>query len=646
MNFSIRFGIFLSIFLLGLNACVKREFDEPPTVDEVADLEVNTTIAELKAMHVFGQAARITDDLIIRGVVVSDDQAGNFFKVLILQDETAGIELQIDRVALHDDYPVGREVYVKLKDLFMGDNNGTIQIGAAIDAVNNNRVTRIPDNLRRLYLFRGKRNQDASPRLATINTLTSDRVSTLVKLEGLQFINADVGQTLADVTNQFSRNLTLEDCDGNRILLRTSGFADFAAFMAPGGNGSITAVYSVFGTDRQLFVRDENDIQFEGDRCGSGPIDGNLISIADLRELYTGSTMNLPADIKIRGVVISDLSNSNITSRNLVIQEPSGAGITIRFDSNNTFALGDELEINVSGAEISVFQGLLQLTNIPNNRANRIGSGVVQPRVRTIAEVLSEFSSLESTLVTINDVEISRATGSTFSGSCTLEDGTGSIVLFTQSYSAFADNPFPTGKLNLTGIVSIGGGQQTRQISIRNLNDLDGGNGGGGDDVTTINQNFNNVPDNAALNLPGWSNIAQVGSRVWLGRIFSGNGYVQATSFNSQDPVNVMWLITPEITIDQPKELEFQSAVNFWVHDAVEVLVSTNYTGNNLTTANWTPLTARLAGQGDTPQEFYSSGAIDLSAFTGKMHIAFKYTGNNSNSTTTFRVDNVVVRNK
>jgi len=645
MNFAFRISILFSVFLFGLNACVKREFDEPPIVDEVSDLEVNTTIAELKAMHTLGQASQITEDIIIRGVVVSNDQAGNFFKVLILQDETGGIDIQIDRVALHDDYPVGREVYVKCQGLFMGDNNGTIQLGASVDAANNNRVTRIPDNLRRLYLFRGRRNQDASPRPATINTLTSERISTLVRLDGIQFINADVGQTLADVVNQFSRNLTLEDCEGNRILIRTSGFAEFANFRAPEGKGSITAVYTVFGNDRQLFIRDVDDIQFNEDRCGSGPIGGDLISIAELRALYTGSTANLPNDIKIRGVVISDLSNSNITARNLVIQDPNGAGITIRFDSNNTFAMGDELEINVSGVEISVFQGLLQLNNVPNNRANRVGSAVVAPRVRTIAEIQADFTNLESTLVTINDVEISKTSGTTLSGSCILEDETGSIVLFTQTYSAFADNPFPTGRVNVTGIVSIGGAQQTRQISIRNLNDLDGGNGGGGE-VTAINQNFNNVTDNTTINFPGWSNIAQVGSRVWLGRVFSGNGYAQATSFNSQDPINVMWLITPEITIDQPKELEFKSAVNFWVHEAVEVLVATNYTGNNLSTANWTPIQARLAGQGDTPQEFISSGVVDLSAFTGKMHIAFKYTGNNSNNTTTFRIDDVVVRNK
>lgn len=645
MNFSSKITFLSAILLLGIFSCVKREFDEPPVIDEAADLEVTHTIAELKAAHVFGQAAQITDEIIIKGVVVSDDQAGNFFKVLIIQDATAGIEIQIDRVALQDDYPVGREVFVKAQGLFMGDNNGTIQLGASIDAVNNNRVTRIPDNLRQLYLFRGKRNQDVSPNVTNIESLGTNQISTLIQLNDVQFVGGDVGSTLGDAVNQFSRNLTIEDCEGNTILIRTSGFADFANFEAPSGNGSITAVFSVFGTDRQLFIRDLEDLQFNGDRCGTGPIGGELISIADVRQLYTGSTGTLPEGIKIKGVIISDRVNSNITSRNMVIQEPNGAGITVRFESSNSLALGDEVEINVSGVEISEFQGLLQLNNVPNNRANKVGTASITPEVLTIADIIAGFDALESTLVTINDVTITKSGGNTYSGSATLDDGTGSIVLFTQSYAAFADNTIPTGTVNLTGIVLKGGSQEAQQISIRNLNDIEGGGGGGGD-INNINETFTGVPNDIDLSLQGWSNIAEIGSRVWRGRIFQSNGYAQATSFNSQDPVNVMWLITPEITIDNPKELSFETAMNFWVHDAIEVFVATNYNGNNLSTADWTLLEARIATESDTPQEFIPSGSIDLSEYTGTIHIAFKYTGNNTNSTTTYRIDNVVVKDK
>lgn len=637
--------IFLATSLFTLS-CVKREFDEPPVVDEAADLEVNSTIAELKDNHTFGTAAQIEDDIIIKGVVVSNDEAGNFFKVLVIQDETAGIEIQIDRISLHDDYPIGREVFVKCQNLYMGDNNGTIQLGADVDAANNNRVTRIPDNLRRLYLFRGKRDQDASPSTETITSLNQSKISTLVQLENVQFVSSDVGETLADTDNQFSRNLTIEDCDGNNIIIRTSGFADFANTPAPEGNGSITAVYSVFGTDRQLFIRDIDDIQFSGDRCGAGPVDGDLIPIADLRDLFTGSTMAVPDNLKIRGIVISDLVGSNITSRNLVIQEPGGAGITVRFDNNNIFAMGDEIEINISGVELSEFQGLLQLNNVANNRANKIGTGQISPPTLTVNEILEDFDNLESTLVYLEDVSISKNNGNTFGGSCDVTDATGDILMFTQFYAAFADNTIPTDEVNMTAIVSRGGNMSARQLSIRNLNDIEGGGNGGGNGDNEINERFNSVQNNVDLNLSGWYNIAEIGSRVWRGRVFDDNGYAQATSFNSDDPVNVMWMITPEIELDEDKVLTFETAKAFWTHNALEVLVSENFNGNNVATATWVSIDARLAGENDPDHDFIPSGEIDLSSFSGTINIAFKYTGNNSNNTGTYRVDNVSVMNK
>src|SRR5690606_33230873 len=51
-----------------------------------------------------------------------------------IQDPTGGIELLLDQNNLYNDYPVGRKIYVKLKGLFKGDNNGLPQLGYTPDA--------------------------------------------------------------------------------------------------------------------------------------------------------------------------------------------------------------------------------------------------------------------------------------------------------------------------------------------------------------------------------------------------------------------------------------------------------------------------------------------------------------------------------
>jgi hypothetical protein len=624
----------------GIAGCVKREFDEPPYVDETTDLVANTTLAQLKSLYK-GTSIKIEDDLIVAGIVVADDRSGNYFKSIILQDETAGIDIQIDKVALHDDYPIGREVFVKCKDLWIGNNNGSLQLGASVDGTG--RAQRIPDNLRSKYLFRGRKNQPVTPLVLPINQLNESHIHRLVRIEEIQFRSSDVDKTLANATAQTSVNLTMEDCSMNSIILRSSGFATFASAKAPAGKGSITAIYSVFGSDKQLFIRELEDLNLTQARCGSGGSDLNLVSIASIRALFTGQVIAAPAKTKIKGTVISDRVNSNITSRNIVVQEPNGAGIVIRFAASNTFALGDEIEVDISGMEISEFNGLLQLNNIPNSNAVKTGEGnLPAPLELTLQAINADFENYESRLVVVKDVQITKSGGNTYSGTCTLNDGTATIDLFTQSYAVFADAEIPADKVTLTAIVSQGGNQLSRQLFIRNLTDVSGGGSGGGDLMET----FSGVTNNTDLNLAGWSNIAETGSRLWRGQVFSGNGYAQATSFNSADPVNVMWLITPPISLDVPKVLSFETAMNFWRHNALEVFISNDFNGNNVTTATWIKLNARLAEESDPINTFIPSGDIDLSGFSGTVRIAFKYSGDNTTNTSTYRVDNVSIRQK
>ena len=93
MKFFKNFNLFLAIALLAttFTACVDLEFDEP-SLEGLADIAANTTIAELKALHTIGNdAVLVEDDLIIRGVVIADDLSGNFFKNLTIEDDVISL---------------------------------------------------------------------------------------------------------------------------------------------------------------------------------------------------------------------------------------------------------------------------------------------------------------------------------------------------------------------------------------------------------------------------------------------------------------------------------------------------------------------------------------------------------------------------
>lgn len=157
---------------------------------------------------------------------------------------------------------------------------------------------------------------------------------------------------------------------------------------------------------------------------------------------------------------------------------------------------------------------------------------------------------------------------------------------------------------------------------------------------------------NADFDFVGWTNFAEAGSKKWIERDFSGSGYIQFSSFGSGNLSNIGWAITPAINMDATTNevFTFNSASNF-VSDAsnkLEVLISTNYDGTNVLAATWTPLSAVVANQTTNGYIYIPSGEIDLSSYTGNVHIAFKVTGSgtDTNLDGLFQVDDVKVYSK
>ncbi|RMF26085.1 MAG: hypothetical protein D6765_09445, partial [Bacteroidetes bacterium] len=365
-------------------------------------------------------------------------------------------------------YPIGREIFIRLDGLWLGDFAGLTQLGG---------YTFFEDGFTNLgpvfdlnkHFVKSVKKAVPDPLPLAIFELRDEHLSMLIRLSDVEFIEEDVGQPYADVLGRQSLNRTLQDCSGNTIVVRTSGFADFAAELTPEGNGSVVGIFSTFNDTRQLLLRTLDDVQLDGERCGGGP-GGNTqrISLAEVRQLYNSGTTSAPADRKVRGIVISDFQNGNTTGRNMVMQD-SSAGIVVRFISNHAFALGDEVEVDISGMELSEFNNLLQINGVPNDNATVISTGnAVTPRSTTVAEILANAEAWESTLVELENVTFSGNT--IFSGAVTVTDATGSLIMFTRDVASFANEPLPAGASRLRAVLSQFGDDY--ELILRNLDDL------------------------------------------------------------------------------------------------------------------------------------------------------------------------------
>ncbi len=249
---------FISILTFFLTSCVKENFEDLPLPTHKVDFEANTTIKDLKEMFDFTDV--ITDDIIIKGTVISDDKYGNFYKKIVIQDSTGGIEIQVNDFDLYRLFPVGQLVYVKCKNLIIGEYKGVMQL--TYDS--NGSSERLPANTVKKYIFKSDGGIPIVPKTVKIPELNSEHINTLIKLENVEFDISELALTYATQNQDASRTLT--DFAENTLIVRTSSHADFALDTLPSGNGDITAIFTVYNSDKQINIRNTNEVNLTNNR--------------------------------------------------------------------------------------------------------------------------------------------------------------------------------------------------------------------------------------------------------------------------------------------------------------------------------------------------------------------------------------------
>ncbi len=509
--------LIIGICLFAIIACNKK-FDEPPPYIP-PDLTPTLTITQLKALHVIGSTETINTDDIIEGIVVANDSSGNFYKQIIIEDSTAGIAINIDDYNLYTSYPVGRNVFVKLNGLILYDNNKLIEIGGSKDA--NNNINPIAAPLKNNYVVKGITNNPVVPTIVDITDLNDSYQNMLIQLTDMEFSETDTAKIYADTSaSKNAVNFILKNCSNKSITLRTSGFASFAGVNVPNENGSITCIYSVYNTSKQVYIRDTSDVQFKSTRCNGGP--AVQTTIANIRSMYSGHDIKLGA-YKIGGVVISDAVNKNISGGSVVLQD-GNAGISVYMGGTITYNIGDSIVLDITGDSLQNYNGSLEIKTASGTiKPTPVATGrTVIAQQLSISQLNSNLSNIEFTLIKITSATASG--GTTYSGNRTLTDASGNITLFTSSSATFANDNLPNEESDWIGFGKFFG--TSKEFTIRNKSDVTtSGGSGGSDGIELTTSPFTLNFDNIASGLPQGVFIKTASSSTSTGtdEAFSGS---------------------------------------------------------------------------------------------------------------------------
>jgi hypothetical protein len=459
------------IILFCLWSCSKKAPDTPPdnsTYDP--HLKVTHTIAQLRHMP---PGAPIREDIVICGIVIMDDKSGNYNRKIVIQDSTGGIEVLIDQDNLYNDYPVGRRLYLKCKGLCPGSTALNPQLGYLTDVTGT--LSPIPALLADQYIIKGNYPNVLVPDTVTLAMLVfpdkaEQYLNTLVAIREVQFDDLDTMQPYAQqAVVAAATNRLVRDCNNGSIAMRNSGYAGFQPYLTPSGKGLLTAVYTRFNGTPQIYIRDTGDVRFYDARCGV-PAASEISTVAVIRSLVpaAGDSVDILPVYKIAGVVISDRLGGNTSSYGITLQD-GDKGIFIRFSGSPFYYLGDSLVLNITGGKLARFNGQLQVSNIPVTAVHLITAGrTVAVRTATITEILLHYKDWESTLIKVPQVSIPA--GGNYSGYKTLNDGTGTLTMYTLAGAIFASAFVPQVPRSFTGI--LGTFEQTPQLQMRNINDV------------------------------------------------------------------------------------------------------------------------------------------------------------------------------
>ncbi|MDO5607021.1 MAG: DUF5689 domain-containing protein [Capnocytophaga sp.] len=199
------------------------------------------------------------------------------------------------------------------------------------------------------------------------------------------------------------------------------------------------------------------------------PVTGGEKSVLDIRNLFTSTDVEITEDTTIKVIVTSDKSTNNLNAANAFAQDAT-AGIALRFAAaaDNALALGEEVTLNLKGAKITKFRGLIQIEGLTaSSIISKTTATVPTPKVITITEALT--GNYESQLVSISGVQF-KTTGETYNGNKLVTDCTNELTVFTRSQATFAGSTVSDKNGTITGVLSNYDGIQ---LILRTESDVD-----------------------------------------------------------------------------------------------------------------------------------------------------------------------------
>lgn len=211
------------------------------------------SISVLKSLY-HDRSTRIVQDISIQGCIVANDDAGEFYKRIVIEDDTGGIVVCIDGEKLYRRYRLFDFATINCRQLALGSEGGTLSLG--VYPTGEYAVDRIPPGEDSRYISVTQAAARREPQTLAFDALAPRHISRYVRFDDVCF--AESGCTWCDFDPETGEALTtdrtLVDAEGRRLCVRTDRRCEYAAERLPAGRLSVCGIVEYFGGAYRLRV--------------------------------------------------------------------------------------------------------------------------------------------------------------------------------------------------------------------------------------------------------------------------------------------------------------------------------------------------------------------------------------------------------
>ncbi len=231
---------------------------------DIADIKPNITLAELRKLW-RGTTIEIDEPMVVGGVVTSSDEAGNFYQTFTIADATGAAEIRAGMRDLHNPYPAGCRLYVKLEGCAVGVERGVLQIGLMPESYSNYAVDYFYSKVMLdRHIVRSGDIVEVKPTEVGYKELSAEMCGSLVRLKGLQLvIESEASPESYEQPEVLLPPATwagyraFADAEGNVVYTYTSDYANYADQEVPTELCDFTCILqygTVHGASGEWFI--------------------------------------------------------------------------------------------------------------------------------------------------------------------------------------------------------------------------------------------------------------------------------------------------------------------------------------------------------------------------------------------------------